>query len=64
MSVKRINILWAISLFLIGTATILLTGSILFNTKLPVFLLRISGFSELIGLSLLLFSTARKLQKI
>lgn len=62
MSAKRTNVLWAISLFLIGIATILLTGSVLLNTKLPDFVLRISGFSELIGLFLLLFSTVKKLQ--
>lgn len=62
MSTKRTNVLWAISLFLIGAATILLTGSVLLNTKLPDFVIRILGFSELIGLFLLLFSTVKKLQ--
>lgn len=62
MSAKRTNVLWAISLFLIGVATTLLTGSVLLNTRLPDFVIRISGFAELIGLFLLAFATAKKLQ--
>lgn len=62
MSAKKTNVLWAVSLVVIGIATILLTGLKITNILLPDIAVRILGFAELIGLSLLFFSTAKKLQ--
>lgn len=65
MSIKKANILWAVSLVLIGIATILLAvlaGLKFKDILFPDIVIRILGISELIGLSLLFFSTAKKLQ--
>lgn len=62
MSKKKTNILWAISLILIGIAAIMLAGIKFMNLYLPDILIRILGFADIIGLSLLFFSTAKKLQ--
>ena len=62
MSAKKTNVLWAVSLVVIGIATIFLAGLKFIDILLPDVVVRILGFAELIGLFLLSFSTAKKLQ--
>ena len=62
MSIKKTNFIWAVSLVVIGIATIMLAGLKFMNILLPDMVVRILGFAELIGLFLLFFSTGKKLQ--
>lgn len=61
MSAKARNILWAVSLIVIGICTLLIVIPNIIGFALPVMLTRISGITELIALPALGFTTVRKL---
>ena len=60
MNSKIINIMWSISLILIGIATIFLVGANVFAIKLPDVLVRALGIIDLVSLPVLAFSTVKK----
>ncbi len=62
MEMKKINIIWSISLIVIGNATLILTGSNWMDVELPDIAVRICGIIDLIALPVLAFMTVRKLK--
>ena len=60
MDSKRINRVWAVSLFVVGFATMILAGSNLVAVRLPDIVIRALGILDLIALFLLTFSTTKK----
>lgn len=60
---KKIDLLWSLSLFVIGIATIVLAGSNLIGINLPSIAVRILGIIDLIALPVLAFSTVQKMRK-
>lgn len=63
MNTDRINRIWAVSLMVIGLATLVLVGSGILGIGLPDLLARILGTAELIALPVLVYSTVKKLRK-
>ena len=62
MEMKKINIMWSISLIVIGIATIILAGSNLMGVDLPDIAVRICGITDLAALPVLAFTTVKKLK--
>lgn len=60
---KTINLLWSLSLMLIGLCTILLAGANLFSVVLPDWMTRVLGGLDLIALPVLAYSTVKKLKR-
>ncbi|MGN1417520.1 MAG: hypothetical protein ACI4XF_11790 [Oscillospiraceae bacterium] len=60
MDPKLINIMWSISLILIGIATIILAGANIAAIELPDFIVRALGVIDLVSLPVLAFSTVKK----
>lgn len=60
---KKNDLLWSLSLFVIGIATIVLAGSNLIGINLPGIAVRILGIIDLIALPVLAFSTVQKMRK-
>ena len=60
---KKNDLLWSLSLFVIGIATIVLAGSNLIGINLPSIAVRILGIIDLIALPVLAFSTVQKTRK-
>lgn len=61
MNSKIINIMWSISLIIIGIATIILAGAnIIVAIELPDFAVRVLGVIDLVSLPALVFSTVKK----
>ena len=56
------NILWSISLSVIGIVTIILIGFNLVEIELPDIITRIFSLMELIALHVLAFSTVKKIK--
>ena len=63
MESKRINRVWAISLFVAGIATMILAGSNFAAVRLPDAVLRIIGVLDLTALFTLSFFTAKRIIK-
>lgn len=63
MELKKLNFLWGISLFVIGTATIVLAGSNLIGMALPDIVIRIVGIVNLVALPILVFTSIKKFKK-
>lgn len=59
---KSNNSIWAISLLVIGIATIILAGSGLVGAELPDTATRILGVIDLIALPVLAFTTVRRIK--
>ena len=57
---KSINIVWCISLFVVGIATFILNGSNLVGIDLPDWLTRSLGIMDLVAVFVLIFTTIRK----
>ncbi len=55
-----INIMWSISLILIGIATIILAGANIAAIDLPDIIVRVLGVLDLLSLPVLVFSTVKK----
>lgn len=60
MDSKIINIMWSISLILIGIATIILAGANIVSIELPDIIVRALGVLDLVSLPVLVFSTVKK----
>lgn len=57
------NLMWSISLMVIGVSAIILNGSNLLNIELPDIATRIIGIAELIALPFLIYSSVKILWK-
>lgn len=62
MDSKKINIMWSVSLIIIGVATIILAGANIIGIDLPDIAARILGVLDLVSLPVLAFSTVKKAQ--
>ncbi len=60
---KANDLIWSISLIIIGIATIILAGSNIIGIGLPVIMTRILGIADLIALPFLVYSTVKKAKK-
>lgn len=60
---KRNDLLWSISLLVIGIATIILSGSNIIGIKLPDIIVRIIGVIDLLFLPVLAYTTVKKFKK-
>ena len=60
---KRNNLLWSLSLLVIGIATVILAGSNIIGIELPDIAVRIIGVIDLISLPVLAYTTVKKIKK-
>ena len=60
---KRNNLLWSLSLLVIGIATVILAGSNIIGIELPDIAVRITGVIDLIALPVLAYTTVKKIKK-
>ena len=60
---KKNDLVWSISLILIGLLTIILAGSNIVGIELPDAAVRILGIVDLIVLPFLAYSTVKKVKK-
>lgn len=58
------DLVWSISLMIIGIATFILAGSNIIGIELPDIVIRIIGTIDLIALPFLAYTTVKKLRKI
>lgn len=63
MNNKRINLVWSISLIIIGIATLIISISSIVGITLPDILRRCLGVIELISLFVLVYTSVRKKYK-
>lgn len=54
------NLIWGLSLMIIGAATIILAGSNIIGTELPDIAVRIIGIADLLALPTLAYTTVKK----
>ncbi|MGN0667312.1 MAG: hypothetical protein ACI4KF_12400 [Huintestinicola sp.] len=62
MNSKIINIMWSISLAVIGIAAFILAGANIAAIELPDIIVRVLGVIDLAALPVLAFSTVKKAQ--
>ena len=60
---KRNDLLWSISLLVIGLATIILTGLNIIGINVPDIVVRIIGVIDLLALPVLAYTTVKKFKK-
>ncbi len=60
---KKNDLVWSISLVLIGIATFILAGANVVGIELPDVAVRILGIVDLIALPFLAYSTVKKVKK-
>lgn len=60
---KRNDLLWSISLLVIGLATIILTGLNISGIDVPDIVVRIIGVIDLLALPVLAYTTVKKNKK-
>lgn len=60
---KKLNLLWGLSLFIIGMSTIILAGPNIIGIELNDVLTRIFGVLDLVCLPVLVFTTIKKTRK-
>jgi hypothetical protein len=60
---KKNDLVWSISLILIGLVTIILAGSNIVGIELPDAAVRILGIVDLIALPFLAYSTVKKVKE-
>ncbi|MBQ7009239.1 MAG: hypothetical protein IJN05_08510 [Ruminococcus sp.] len=60
---KRSDLLWSMSLLVIGIATVILAGSNIVGIALPDIAVRIIGVIDLIALPVLVYTTVKKIRK-
>ena len=60
---KRNDLLWSMSLLVIGIATVILAGSNIVGIALPDIAVRIIGVIDLIALPVLVYTTVKKIRK-
>lgn len=57
------DLMWSLSLLIIGIATVILAGSNVIGIELPDVAVRIIGIVDLIALPVLAYATIKKLKK-
>ena len=57
---KKMDLIWAISLIVIGIATLILAGSNIVGIELPYAIARLIGVIDLIALPFLVYSSVKK----
>jgi len=62
MELKTVNLLWSVSLFVIGIVTIIFAATNLAEIELPDMAVRVLGVVDLVALPILLFSSVKKLK--
>ena len=60
---KRNDLLWSISLLVIGLAAIILTGLNIIGIDVPDIVVRIIGVIDLLALPVLAYTTVKKIKK-
>lgn len=60
---KRSDLMWSMSLLVIGIATVILAGSNIIGIELPDIAVRIIGVIDLIALPVLTYTTVKKIKK-
>lgn len=60
---KRNDLLWSISLLIIGIATIILIGLNIIGIDVPDIVVRIIGVIDLLALPVLVYTTVKKFKK-
>lgn len=60
---KKNDLIWSISLMLIGIATFILAGANVAEIELPDVVVRILGIIDLIALPFLAYSTVKKVKR-
>lgn len=60
MDSKKINLMWSVSLIIIGVSTIILAGANIIGIELPDIAARILGVLDLVSIPVLVFSTVKK----
>lgn len=60
---KKNDLVWGISLIIIGVATVVLAGSNVIGLKLPDIAVRIIGIVDLVALPVLAYTSVRKVRK-
>ena len=60
---NRNDLLWSMSLLVIGIATVILAGSNIIGIALPDIAVRIIGVIDLITLPVLAYTTVKKIRK-
>ncbi len=60
---KKNDLMWGLSLMIIGIATIILAGSNIIEIELPDIAVRITGIIDLIALPVLAYTTVKKIKK-
>lgn len=60
---KKNDLIWGISLIIIGIATVILAGSNVIGLKLPDIAVRIIGIVDLVALPVLAYTSVRKVWK-
>ena len=56
---KDKNLMWSLSLIIIGVSTLIISGSNIMGTELPDMLTRTLGITELTALPFLVYSTQK-----
>lgn len=59
---KKINVIWAISLFVIGVVAVVLAGANIIGIDLPDITIRVLGLCDLVSLPLLVYTTVKKVK--
>ncbi len=57
------DLIWGLSLLIIGVATVILAGSNVIGIELPDVAARIIGIADLIALPVLAYATVKKIKK-
>lgn len=63
MDAKKINIVWAISLLVIGITTMILFGVNIIKIELPDIAVRALGMIDLLSLPVLAFASVKKARR-
>ena len=62
MDTKKIDLIWVISLFVIGSATMILIGDNILGIGLTDIVVRMCGVIDLVTLPVFTFSTVKKVR--
>ncbi len=60
---KTNDLMWGLSLLIVGVATVILAGSNVIGIELPNVAVRMIGIVDLIALPVLVYTTVKKLKK-
>ncbi len=60
---KTNDLMWGLSLLIVGVATVILAGSNVIGIELPNVAVRMIGIVDLIALPVLAYTTVKKLKK-